>query len=68
MMTVAELIEFLKTQDPDMLVVFSIYSEFALLDPELITVGKLCTPRNDGWVHNERPDKPSQEYLIFPGN
>jgi hypothetical protein len=67
-MTVAELIEFLKTHPQDMPVAFAIYSEYALLDSEEIGVKELSLPRNDGWVEYKRPDKPSQKYLVFPGN
>jgi hypothetical protein len=67
-MTVAELIEFLKTQPQDLPVAFAIYSEYALLETETITVKELSLPRNDGWVENKRPDKTSRQYLVFPGN
>jgi hypothetical protein len=67
-MTVAELIEFLKTQPQDLPVAFKIYSENSLMDVGQIEVEELGMPRNDGWVPNKRPDKPSQKYLVFPGN
>jgi len=67
-MTVAELIEFLKTQPQDIQVAYQCYSENLLLDVDDIGVEKLCNVRNDGWVANFREDKPSQDYLVFPGN
>lgn len=67
-MTVADLIELLKTFPQDLPVAYSLYSEQVMLVREDITV-KLCQPeRNDGWVHDARPDKPSVPYLMFPGN
>ena len=67
-MTVSELITFLQTQDQTLEVCFSQFSEQALLQPQDITVKKLGLARPDGWIQNERPDKPSQDYLSFPGN
>ena len=67
-MTVKELIKLLKTKPQDLQVVYGIYSEQLLLEEKDITIEKLCEPRPDGWVQNERPDKPSIEYLVFPGN
>jgi len=67
-MTVKSLIEFLQTQRQDMPVVFEMYSELCEIDFKSITVQKHCLPRQDGWVHRQRPDKPEQEYLVFPGN
>jgi hypothetical protein len=67
-MTVAELIEFLKTQPQELPVAYAIYSEYALLEAGCIEVKELCRPRNDGWLEYKRPDKPSQKYLVFPGN
>lgn len=67
-MTVAELIEFLKTQPQNLLVAYRLCSENKLLERDEITVEYLCLPRADGWVANARPDKPTQQYLQFPGN
>lgn len=67
-MTVAELIVFLLTQPQDLLVAYQIYSEQALLEPGDISVVRACHPRADGWIHNKRPDRPTREYLMFPGN
>lgn len=66
-MTVAELIEFLKTQPQDVLVLHEKWSEHQLLKKSGIRVATLGLPRPDGWVHNERPDKPTMQYLVFPG-
>lgn len=67
-MTVAELIEFLKTQPQDVQVAYQIYSEYVLLKAEEIEIYEGCVPREDGWIHSKRPDKPTQKYLMFPGN
>lgn len=67
-MKVSELIEFLKTQPQDLQVIYQQFSEHAELQADDIYIGQACLPRGDGWVANKRPDKPFQEYLIFPGN
>lgn len=67
-MTVAELIETLKTFPPDLPVVYQCCSEYNTLEAHQLTVDELCQPRPDGWVHEKRPDKPSIKYLAFPGN
>lgn len=67
-MTVAELIEHLKTVPQDLPVAYRRYSEQCLLDVTDIYVDTLCEARADGWVANARPDKPTIDYLIFPGN
>ena len=67
-MTVAELIEFLKTQPQDIQVAYQLYSERCLLEEDFISVENLCGAREDGWVPLARPDKPTQQYLVFPGN
>lgn len=67
-MTVKELIEILQTHPQDLQVVFMCYSEWCLMEANNIKVRHLCEPRSDGWVHNARPDKPTQAYLAFPGN
>ncbi len=67
-MTVSELIKFLETQQPDMQVAFRIYSEYSLMEAGDISVVEACEPRPDGWIHWLRDDKPSQKYLMFPGN
>ena len=67
-MTVRELIAILQTKPQDIQVVFSQFSEWALLEADQIEVQALCAPRGDGWVHDARPDKPTQDYLTFPGN
>lgn len=67
-MTVAELIEFLKKQPQDLLVGYNKHSEHILMEEEEIIVKILSDPRNDGWLHDVRPGRFSQSYLIFPGN
>lgn len=67
-MTVRELIAFLATQPPDLLVAYRIYSEQCLLEAKDIRIRPLCEPRPDGWVHDPRPDMPTRDYLLFPGN
>lgn len=67
-MTVAELIELLKTYPQDLLVVQQMYSEQYIITPDCFTIKTLCKPRPDGWVQNYRADKESQEYLGIAGN
>ena len=67
-MKVRDLIKFLKKQPQDLDVGYGLYSEYALMKEADIVVMEACQPRPDGWVHSKRPDKPTQEYLMFPGN
>jgi len=67
-MLVKDLIEYLKTFPEDMVVAHQMYSEQCLLEQSDIAVMRLSVPREDGWIPNLRPDKPSQDYLVFPGN
>ena len=67
-MTVAELIELLKSVPQDLPVAYELFSEQCLLEPSKIRIEELCFPREDGWIQDERPDKPTREYLVFPGN
>lgn len=67
-MTVHELIVLLQTKPQDIQVVYSCYSEYALLNAKDISIQALCLPRADGWVHDARPDKKTRNYLCFPGN
>lgn len=66
--TVADLIDFLSTQDPKAQIAFKQYSDQRLMYLDDIEVIKGCFPRNDGWVQNARPDKAQQTYILFPGN
>jgi hypothetical protein len=67
-MTVQELIDFLQTHDRSLICAYSAFSEQILLESKMIGVEELCLPRPDGWIQNKRPDMPTQEYLLFPGN
>jgi len=67
-MNVSELISFLKKQPQELHVAYSIFSEQCLLRLEDIKIKEFCEPRPDGWIHNKRSDKPTQLYLLFPGN
>lgn len=66
--TVSDLVAYLQTQPQDLPVAYCLYSEYALMDIDEIHVLELCAPRPDGWIHNSRPDKPTQKYIVFPGN
>ena len=66
--TVSELITFLQEQDQAAHVAYLSCSEQCLLNLEDIDIKELCKPRNDGWIHDERPDKVAVKYLVFPGN
>ncbi len=68
MMNVAELIAFLHTQPQDALIAYSRYSEQCLMELKYITPLEACAPRHDGWVQDKRPDMPTQNYVLFPGN
>lgn len=67
-MTVKELIEILQTKPQGIPVAYRLFSEWALLEADDIEVNPLCLPRPDGWVHDKRPDKQTQDYLTLPGN
>ncbi len=67
-MTVAELIEALKGYDQELPVVYQCCSEHTMLEAKQIEILDLCEPRHDDWVHDKRPDKPTRQYLAFPGN
>lgn len=67
-MTVTELILFLKIQPQDIQVAFQQYSDYTVLKPEWINVEELQHARIDGYVGEARPDKPTQKWLVFPGN
>lgn len=67
-MTVAELIAFLQTQPQGLQVAYACFSEHCLLGAVDINIAEACVPRPDGWVHSKRPDRPTQTYLMFPGN
>jgi hypothetical protein len=66
--TVADLVEFLKTQPQDVKIAYRCYSEQCLLELEDIKLHDLCQPRPDGWIQNKRPDMEAEMYLVFPGN
>ena len=67
-MKVKELITFLETQDEELTVAYRLYSEALVMELDEISVKSLCKPRSDGWIQNNRLDKETQEYLVFPGN
>lgn len=67
-MTVKELIELLQSKPQDLQVAYQLHSEYCLLRAGDINIESLCQPRPDGWVHDARPDKPTQKYLVLPGN
>jgi hypothetical protein len=67
-MNVKELIEFLQTQPQDLPVAYTCCSEQCMLETGDIDIEELCEAREDGWVANNRPDKPKIPYLVFPGN
>jgi len=67
-MTIKELINLLEKQPQDILVAYKCFSEQCLLEEEDIEIKSLCKHREDGWIQDARPDMPTQQYLIFPGN
>lgn len=68
MITVKDLITYLNTFPQDIPVAYYLHSEQCLLDIEDIEIVEKCEPRKDGWIQNKRPDMPSRQYVIFPGN
>lgn len=68
MANVAQLIEHLLKLDATLPVVYSCYSEYAVLDLCDIELKKLCMPRADGWVQDYREDYEHMVYVTFPGN
>lgn len=67
-MIVKELIELLQTFPQDLPVAFPQYSEYRLLEAADIAVQECSYVRDDGWVHEKRPDRETMPYLMFPGN
>lgn len=67
-MTVAQFIEYLRTQPQDLIVAHVRWSEYELLQLDQILHVTACRPRPDGWVQFNRPDMPQQRYLMLPGN
>lgn len=67
-MTVAEFISFLQTQPQDLQVGYRCCSEYSLLEASSIQIVNACEPRPDGWIQDKRGDKPTQAYLMLPGN
>jgi len=65
-MTVKEFIAILQSKPQELQVVYRCFSEYCLLEAEKIDVRPLCIPRADGWVHDKRPDKQTQDYLVLP--
>ena len=64
-MTVSDLIQILQRQPQDLQVAYSIHSEACLLEESDIQISKGQPPRPDGWVHDWRPDRPVQNYLMI---
>ena len=67
-MKVHELIELLRTYPQDLPVAYSCCSEQVLMEADQIEIQNLCEARPDGWIQNERPDKPTTQYVLLPGN
>ena len=68
-MTVRQLIAYLQTQDQDLPVAYSCYSESRLLEDGEIEVKNLSYPRKDGHVAECRPEEWwDRKYLLLPGN
>lgn len=67
-MKIKDLILFLQAQPEDTEIAYQKYSEQCAMKLNDIQVTELCLARPDGWIQNKRPDKPTQMYLLFPGN
>ena len=67
-MTVLELIKLLQTYPSTLTVAYRCCSEQCLMETDDIMILEAGEARADGWIQNKRPDKPNQQYLLFPGN
>lgn len=67
-MNVKKLKELLSKFPDDMKIAHTMYSEQCLLDEDDISIFEGCTPREDRWIQNARPDKKSESYLLIRGN
>lgn len=67
-MKVSDLIELLKAYPQNLEVAYRCYSEQTILSADEIEIVSGCSPRQDGWIQSARPDMPTQEYVMFPGN
>lgn len=70
-MTVQELVEFLKDLPAEMPVAYRCCSEKKILDKDALEIRDCKLPRDDGWIHDTWRDEenvPKQKYLVFPGN
>ena len=63
-MTVEDLIKILQTHPKDLIVVTDQWSEYRLYEELDVHVECLCEEREDDWVPNARPDKPTKKYLV----
>lgn len=64
-MTVKELRKLLKRFPQHLQVITPLWSEHRILEPHEIGLIALCEPREDGWVHDNRDDKPTQDYVVI---
>lgn len=67
-MTVSELIAHLHGFPQDLQVGYRIYSEYALVEANDVSLMECQPVRPDGWIHSARPDAERQKYVMFPGN
>ena len=67
-LTVSELIAVLQEMPQHLPVAFKCCSEQVLLRKSELEIVDACLPRPDGWIQDKRPDKPTTQYLLFPGN
>lgn len=67
-MTVLDLIKLLQTFPSTLTVAYCCCSEQCIMEANDIYVMEAGEPRPDGWIHDKRPNKPTRNYLVFPGN
>ena len=67
-MNVKELKELLSRHPDDMKIAHTMYSEQCLLNQDDISIFEGCSPRDDDWIQNARPDKETESYLLIRGN
>lgn len=67
-MTVAELVAYLQTLPQDMWVAQASMGTCVLVEKCDLHVGRLPEPDEIGDIPGWRPDMPTRQYLVLPGN
>lgn len=67
-MTVGDMIRRLQAFKEDLPCCYRNCSEWTAFEEGQIEVRALQEARADGWVGNQRPDRPTRDWVTFPGN